>query len=253
MSVAAQLRDFPRGNHSTPANLGLALLAVDEVTEARRVLEAAHLANPDHEAVTQQLAIARARSGATNAALELTRQWTAAHPDDAAALQIEADVRAALHDFAGAEAAVRRALTLKPSDIPLHVALGTYLAAQGQAAAAQASFEQSLQTLGDRAEIQHNLARLLLTAADLQARHPDRALTLARSLVTSHVTAPRLETLALALAETGNWEQAASVVGRAAAALGEDGSTSLRRRVARVRAAIQSKTHFREAWPFADE
>ncbi len=248
----AGLRANPT-NVLVAANLGQALLALDEVTEARQVLEVAYRTGTEDPAVIRQLSLARARAGATNTALELATRWVEAHPNDAGALQIEADVRAALRDFSGAEALTLQALELKPSDVTLHVALGTYRAARGNASAAKASWERSLQILGDRPELQHNLARLLLTSSDGRVRHPAAALALARSLVASHLTALRLETLALALAETGDWDAAALIIRRAIAALGDDGSAGLRRRLQRVQVAILTQKAFRESWPFADE
>ena len=80
--------------------------------------------------------------------------------------------------------------------------------------------EQALVALPGIDAIEHLLARILATTSVEAARDPERAYALASDLVSAQPDAsPHLETLAMALAARGRFDEAAAVQTRAIAAL----------------------------------
>ena len=84
------------------------------------------------------------------------------------------------------------------------VQLGRYREARDRLIAAR-------QTGPDQSIFTHALARLLATASDDQVRDPQRAMTLVQELLTKGRTVELGETMAMALAELGEFDRAASV------------------------------------------
>ena len=147
-----------------------------------------------------------------------------------------------------AEEAFREAVRLHPDHAPAHTNLGLLLAKRGHASLARASFRQALRfdpeypeahlflamglagegrtaeaivSLAEAHRLDptlepaaNNLAWILTTCADPSLRDPPRALRIARELVASSVeaSAGQLDTLAAALAATGDFAAAVSTL-----------------------------------------
>lgn len=239
-------------NTIVAANYAVSLLALDDVSTAKQVLEKAILIDPNREDLQQHLAKVRARAGATNEAMLIALDWIRRSPKDAAPLRLAGELCALNGDYARAEDYYRQAVALSPSDVASQIGAGVWIAAQGKTRAARDYFEASLNALGDRSELRHNLVRLRIASQDTSLRDPASDLTQAQSLVDSHPTAPRLETFALAKAENGAWDEAERIMRRVIDATGDDGAAFLRRRQQRVLESILAKRAFTEPWPFAD-
>jgi len=78
-------------------------------------------------------------------------------------------------------------------------------------AEAVASAESSLQALPDEVELAHLLARILATSEDSAVRNGERALQIAKQVMQREQTLHRAETIAMALAELGRFEDAAAL------------------------------------------
>ncbi|MDX1630419.1 MAG: tetratricopeptide repeat protein [Thermoanaerobaculia bacterium] len=75
-------------------------------------------------------------------------------------------------------------------------------------AAARETLDEGLERLPESLALRHALARLLATATAAEVRDGDRALTLARQVMRSRATLPHAETVAMALAELGRFDEA---------------------------------------------
>jgi cytochrome c-type biogenesis protein CcmH/NrfG len=83
----------------------------------------------------------------------------------------------------------------------------------------------------DQPGFPHALARVLAAAPDRNARDGARALVLTQELVTTHRSSAAFETMAMALAETGRFDEAADWQRRAIAAAREAGEQPLAERM----------------------
>ena len=68
----------------------------------------------------------------------------------------------------------------------------------------------------------------------------------------SQYSVVRAETLALALASNGRWDEATKIQRQAVADCGEDGDPKLRERLRHVLESIQAHKVWREQWPFRE-
>jgi tetratricopeptide (TPR) repeat protein len=110
--------------------------------------------------------------------------------------------------FAEAAGAFRRALELEPRDRRARLGEATALLLSGDAPAAVERLEEGVALLPESDELEDTLARLLAAAPDDSLRDGPRALTIAEVLFGRRPTLRHAETLAMALAETGRFEEA---------------------------------------------
>ena len=92
-----------------------------------------------------------------------------------------------------------------------HVGYAMTLAHLGRFREARDHFEAALRAEPASVVFTHGLARLLVTAGDARVRDGARAMTLVESLVRQGRTLDLGETMAMALAEIGQFERAAAV------------------------------------------
>ena len=91
---------------------------------------------------------------------------------------------------------------------------------------ARARLEAALAELPGDVALEHLLARLLAATSVASARDPERALALARELVEAQPSGAHLETLAMALAASGRFDEAIAWQERAVAAADAGASAS---------------------------
>lgn len=102
-----------------------------------------------------------------------------------------------------------QAVDLDPNNGDLRDREATALILLGRFADARDRLEAGVQTLPDDPTINHTLARLLATAPDDEVRDGQRALKLAQRAFAKESSIPHAETIAMAYAELGNFQQAA--------------------------------------------
>jgi predicted Zn-dependent protease len=129
-----------------------------------------------------------------------------------------------------AAAAFREVVELLPQESRPRVEEAEALAAGGDFAAARERLEAGLAAQPRKGELLHALARLLAAAADPGVRDPERALSLARLVYDARPDPLHAETLAMALAASGRFAEAAELQARLAADGGGDDEARLRRR-----------------------
>jgi len=109
------------------------------------------------------------------------------------------------------------ALKLRPDDSWAHGNRADALSRKGFTAAAIVEYEAALRMQPDHVEAENNLAWILATSADPSLRNGRRALDLARDAarLLDYKNANVLDTLAAALAETGQFAEASKVAEQA--------------------------------------
>ena len=191
-------------------NLALLLGRTGRTAEGARHLERA--ADIDPENLQWRLMRARARADVGNASGARAELEDIVRLDPGA---IEAHrLLAAMLLEAGEPARAAdhlEALTaLTPDDLRAHFNLGLTRFGTGQFAAAREALETALDRFPGDLAVRHLLARLLATSPDAAVRDGARAVELARSVVDEQPAVDHLETLAMALAEAGRFDDAVS-------------------------------------------
>lgn len=180
--------------------------------DARRVAEEADRPALKAEALTVAgEALSRRADGA--GAVQAYRQALEIEPDSAGAHFGLANLLGVAGRFDEAAASYRRAIESDPTRVAAWLGEATALALSGREAEAvrrldegRAAFNES--GLGEPPPLTFTLARLLLGAQDPALRDPERAARLARGLLARQGTPEHGELLAVALAETGRFDEA---------------------------------------------
>jgi tetratricopeptide (TPR) repeat protein len=167
------------------------------------------------------LAVALARRGDLDAARKQAERALADDPGLADAQRVLGPLRLAAGDAPGAEQALRAALAAGPDDAALRDELGDALLRQGREVEAIAQYRAALALQPDLAGAANDLAWLLATARDRAQRDPVEALRLAEQAVaaTGRRDAGLLDTLAVAQAANGRFEDAVATLDAALALL----------------------------------
>jgi tetratricopeptide (TPR) repeat protein len=121
------------------------------------------------------------------------------------------DLASALHRLGEDEEAAdlfQQVVEVDPRNVRALRGEAESLAAMGRWKEAQRLLEEGWQTLPESVELLHALARLLASADDLEVRDGVRALDLAQRTLRAGATPSRLETLAMASAEVGRFDDA---------------------------------------------
>jgi tetratricopeptide (TPR) repeat protein len=191
--------------------LAVAHLRLGELDAAREGYRAAlelSLDPSDAAQVHHHLGVIELRSGSVEGAVEEYRTALALDPGLVAA---RLDLGAALgrlgRDLEAAEA-LRLVVEADPENIRARLGEAEALASLGRSMEARQRLEEGRQAIPDSVELLEALARLLASADDPEARDGDRALELARLTLRAGSSPGRLETLAMASAEAGSFDEA---------------------------------------------
>lgn len=191
--------------------LGTALFLMGKADEARREFEAAVAASPGYAKAHYSLGVLLEDRGDDEGALARYSAAVQSAPDYAQARLRLADVlrrrgrlqdalteyeRVMLADPTLSDATLGRAITL--------VRIGRYVEARDQ-------LTEAIKVDPDHTGFPHALARLLAAAPDDSVRDGRRALALAQQVVKVDHSTDGGETLAMALAEVGRFDEAAAV------------------------------------------
>jgi len=217
--LAAEGRTEEAGEHGRRA---LDLAPGD--AEVRRTVEQAAarnspVAQPDSPEATLVAAVALNREGKTAEAKQVLDDLVARTTDNAVLVALAQRCSTGL-DRTMAVELLRAAVEARPSEPELYLGLGRVLAASQSDAEALEAYRTALRLRPQWTDAANNLALLLATAADPAVRDPEEALRIARELVAGSA-APHpalLSSLAVALASTGDRDEADVVLRRAIAA-----------------------------------
>lgn len=180
------------------------------VVEAERILEEAPKYEPAVRAETRVLLGRLAASrGSGTAALDQFRLAVEEAPEDAKALQALAGELARLGRYEEAVGILDRAVTSDPEAIRARFGRAMALIFGGREADARRTLESDLRAVGEAPPLVHLLARLLATSSDPQVRDGELAIRLAVHAFRQQGSLDRIETVAMAWAEAGNFDNAA--------------------------------------------
>jgi tetratricopeptide (TPR) repeat protein len=191
--------------------LAVAYLRLGELDTARdHYLKALELnLDPSDEAqVRHHLGIIEDRTGSIDRAVEEYRTALALEPTLVAA---RLDLGSALHRLGSDQEAVelfRQVLEVDPKNSRARRGEAEALDSLGRSREAVELLENGWRAMPESGELVHALARLLASADDPEVRDGERALDLARRILRAGTTPSRLETLAMASAEAGEFIEA---------------------------------------------
>lgn len=129
-------------------------------------------------------------------------------PDFLEAHRALAEELGRLGRYAEAARQSARVIELEPKDPHAHFGQAMALILGGFYRQARSGLEQSLTDLPSSLPLAHALARLLATCPDPEVREGSRALELARSVAEQELTLDHAETVAMAWAEVGRFDEA---------------------------------------------
>lgn len=268
--------DLGIANSALGLHTGRLLRETGRAREAVAVLERAASSAPDSSLIATELAAALAAAGDRDRAIDAHGRAIELEGDArsrALLLFHRAGLLADARRSAEAEADLSHAVTLAPDLAEAHLNLGTLCARRGDLAAAASHLERAAELapqnvqaqlslgmalllldrpLDARARLEaalaerpgdvalgHLLARLLAATSVASARDPERAVGLARELVEAQASSAHLETLAMALAASGRFDEAIVWQERAVAAADAGaGASAADRERARRRLAL---------------
>jgi Flp pilus assembly protein TadD len=167
-------------NYGARNNLGMALAAQGQVTEAVRQYREALKSKPDYAEAHSNLGIALASRGQLTEAIDQYRQALKSKPDFAEAYNNLGAALASRGQVAEAIEQYHQALRSKPNYPDAYNNLGLALASQGQLTEAIEQFRHALESRPDYADAHNNLGTLLAAQGRLDEAigHFERALQL---------------------------------------------------------------------------
>ena len=214
---AAAVTWFEKGLALAPDNaalhhrLGAALSLTGDRAAARRQFEEAVRLSADQFLAHYSLGVMDQEDGRHDAAVARFRAALAARPAYvqarvrlAASLRRTRRVRDALAEY-------RHAVADDARLVEAHVGYAMTLAQLGRYREARDHFDDARRTVPESTVLTHGLARLLATAADGRVRDGARARALVEALVAQGRTLDLGETMAMTLAELGEFERAVAV------------------------------------------
>ena len=188
-------------------------LAMFLAREGRRAEGAEHLERaadlaPENLNWRLQRARMRASSGNTAAAIEELEQIVAREPGMVEARRLLSAVLVGTGRTAEAAVQLQALVALTPDDLQARFNLGLMLFETGRYAEARHALDDALGRFPGDIATRHLLARLLAVSPDDAVRDGARAVKLAQSVVDQQPALDHLETLAMALAEAGRFDDA---------------------------------------------
>lgn len=248
--VFAAAAESNPGDAPTLVNLGLSLANLGRLDEAERALVRAVEANPVSAEAVFFLGVLHDRQGRDDEAVSryaAAERLSAQHVD---ARLLHADARMRMGQVAQAAALYRQALVLRPSS-RARLSLAFALVKGGQWADARALLDQGVAADHRDAGVVNALVRVLAAAPDDAVRNGTRAVQLGEALVRA-VPGPEVqESLAMALAERGDFERAVQLQERALQAIGAAAPAHEREFAARRLEDFRQRRPTREPWPAA--
>ncbi|HUJ72028.1 MAG TPA: tetratricopeptide repeat protein [Verrucomicrobiae bacterium] len=197
--------------------LGAALVQTGRAGEAIVHFERALQIKPDFAEAHCNLGFALEQVGRVGEAIGQLEQALRIRPDDPEAYNNLGGALLLLGEPQEAVVEYDRAAKVKPDSAAIHNNLATALARTGRIKEAVAQYEQALRIEPDYAQAHYNLARLLASLPPAQGGDPVRAVGLAQRLceLSGNGAPGDLDTLALAYAAAGRFNDASATAERA--------------------------------------
>ena len=208
---------FRKGLELEPSNpalrlrLGSALAQMGNVEGAREQFERVRQESPTYARAHYSLGILAEEQGRRAEALERLTAAVEHAPDDPSSRLMLAGLLRRSGQPVLALGHYERARTLAPARVEITLGYVLTLARLERYLDARNMLLDATKAFPDEPEYAHALARLLATAPDARVRDGRRALAIAEGLLKGRASTQLGETLAMALAEIGQFEQAVQV------------------------------------------
>jgi tetratricopeptide (TPR) repeat protein len=191
--------------------LAVANLRLGEFDAAREHYRKAldlNLEPSDEAQVHHHLGVIEGRIGSADRAVEEYRTALALDPDLVGARLDLGSALARLGRYRESADTYRQVVEVDPSNVPARRGEAEALASLGRLREALQLLEEGWRAIPESVELLHALARLLASADDPEVRDGERAVGLARRTLRAGSSPSRLETLAMASAEAGLFNEA---------------------------------------------
>jgi tetratricopeptide (TPR) repeat protein len=214
-------------------NLGIALDQMGRVQEAIGHYEEAVRIRPDYLDAHYNLGLALWRAGQLQGAIGHYQQALRINPDF---IEAHVDLGIALSQLGSNQDALAHfmeALRLRPDSPGVHYNLGRALVQAGKVSEAVEHFEQALRLKPDFMNAQNSLAWSLATRSPAEGGNPARAIALAQEACerSGNRVAMYLDTLAVAYAAAGRFDEASTTAERAIELARSGGHSTLAARI----------------------
>ena len=206
---------------------GLALAQKGAVEEAAAQFSAALTFQPDHREALLNLAAAHEKLGRAAEGISVYSKVIELTPDSPYANYKVARLEASLGKHEAAIRSFQATLAIRPGAAGVHEDLGLSLLAVGRSAEAVASFRKAFELDPRRVGAANNAAWILATHAGGEVRNEALALQIATKInvLTKHGNPSLLDTLAVAQASAGKFDQAVATAKRAIGLAEQVGAT----------------------------
>ena len=234
------------------ANLGISLANLGRIDEARARLQQALTMDDSITVAHLSLGVVQDRKGDDQAAIDEYEATLRQDADNAQARAYLADARMRLGQPLLAAAVYREALDRAPDSTRLRYSLAMAYVKAGRFASARKVLEEGLAAQPNNPIYTNALARILATAPDPSTRDGPRALQMARALFDATHNPDVGLTYAMAMAETGNFDEATKLQKETIIAFERSKAAGSQPFMARTLALYERRKPSREGWPADD-
>jgi tetratricopeptide (TPR) repeat protein len=239
-------------NASTHLNLGTALFETGDAAGAVAEFREATRQSPGLAKAHYGIAIVSEAAGRDKEALDEFAEAVKNDPD-------AAEMRLSFGDAlrrAGRDAAslpqYTAVIKTNPSASPAYFGSAMALVHLKRWREARSALERATTTFPDQAGFAHALARVLAAAPDDRVRDGQRALSIAGSLLKSQRTLELMRTMAMALAEVGRFDEAATWQREAMTAAAQSNRRDLTATLSETLSSYEQRRPCRVPWPEDD-
>lgn len=240
------------GTAALQHRLGTALYMMGEVATAREHFEAAVRVSPDYHLAQYSLGVLLQADGRHTEAIERFAAALKSRPSHTAA---RVRLAASLRRVGRAKDALphyEQAVLLQPDLIEARFGHAVALVQAGRYREARERLAEGMKMFPDQSLFAHGLARVLATAPDDRVRDGQRAMALVQDVLKQGRTLDLGATVAMAYAELGQYEQAATIQRDLMSAAEKAGLRDLLPRLAANLARYERREPCRTPWT-ADE
>lgn len=236
-AVTDAVREYRQAIEAAPdnvtarVNLAVALVQAQAYDEAIPHLKVAAQLDPRNAAALFNLASLLHAKGEFNESIELLRKLLQIEPSDLAARRLLGQSLVGANQPGDALVLLKESHQVAPDDEAVLLQLADLLHSQKQQDQSLVLLNQAHAAHPDRGLTAHALARQLATCTDPKLRDGTRALKLAKLVHDASPNFDHTETLALALAATGRFEEAIRFQKQLLAAAEKQGATATAERV----------------------
>lgn len=255
---AAAVDAFRQGTALAPRSaslhhrLGTALFMMGKPDEAQREFEAAVAASPRYAKAHYSLGVLLEDRGDDEGALTRYAAAVESAPDYAQARLRLADVLRRRGRLQDALTEYERVVQADPTLSDATLGRAITLVRMGRYVEARDRLTEAMKTYPSHSGFPHALARLLAAAPDDSVRDGRRALALAEQVLKTDRSTDVGETLAMALAEVGRFDEAAAVQRDLMAAARQAGEADLARRLGETLRLYEAHKASRTPWRSED-